>query len=313
MNNMINQTTLFREKFVLPDKNILKWFPGHMGKGIKQIEHKLKNIDCLIEVHDARIPISGRNIKFNYFSKVKPHILVYNKKDLADLKKIGDVHKLRETASKVVFTNCKDQSCQGVKQIIPSSVELISKSERYNRSETNEYSIMIIGVPNVGKSSLINILRNKYLNKASASPVGAIAGITKSVMTKIKVCQKPLVYLLDTPGILNPTISNWEEGLKLALVSTMQDHLVGPQVIADFLLFWLNKNKNFKYVNYLGLKEPSDLITEVLTLTAVNINKTVRRRSVEYGYIKVQPDLDAAAYHFINAFRRGEFGKVMLD
>uniref|UniRef100_A0A069DSD3 Mitochondrial GTPase 1 n=1 Tax=Panstrongylus megistus TaxID=65343 RepID=A0A069DSD3_9HEMI len=310
---MINHSTLFREKFVLPDKNILKWFPGHMGKGIKQIEQKLKNIDCLVEVHDARIPTSGRNIKFNYFSKVKPHILVYNKKDLADLNKIENVHKLRESASKVIFTNSKDQSCQGVKQIIPSSVELISKSERYNRSEKNEYSIMIIGIPNVGKSSLINILRNKYLNKARASPVGAIAGITKSVMTKIKVCQKPLVYLLDTPGILNPTISNWEEGIKLALVSTMQDHLVGPQVIADFLLFWLNKNKNFKYINYLGLKEPSDLITEVLTLTAVNINKTVKRRSVEYGNIKVQPDLDAAAYHFINAFRRGEFGKVMLD
>ncbi|XP_073974220.1 mitochondrial GTPase 1 [Rhodnius prolixus] len=310
---MIKLSTLFRDKFVPPDKNILKWFPGHMGKGMKQIEQKLKNVDCLVEVHDARIPISGRNIKFNYFSKVKPHILVYNKKDLADLNKIGELQKLKESANQVIFTNCKDQSCRGVKRVIPSSVELISKSDRYNRSEKNEYLIMIIGVPNVGKSSLINILRNKYLNKANASPVGAIAGITKSIMTKIKVCQKPLVYLLDTPGILNPSIRDWEEGLKLASVSTMQDHLVGPQIIADFLLFWLNKNNNFSYVNYLGLREPSDVITEVLTLTAVNLNKTVKIRSVEQGYIKVQPDLDAAAYHFISAFRRGEFGKVMLD
>ncbi|KAL1130819.1 hypothetical protein AAG570_012060 [Ranatra chinensis] len=242
-----------------------------MGKGLKQMQQKLRSVDCVIEVHDARIPYSGRNPNFkNTVTGLKPHILVLNK------------------------------------------MELITKSNRYNRTELQDYCIMIIGVPNVGKSSLINALRNKYLKKSNVAPVGAIAGITKSVMSKIKICENPLIYVLDTPGILSPSVSDVETGLKLALCSSMQDHLVGPTVIADYLLYWLNKHHNFSYVKFLSLEEPSDNITEVLMLSAIKLKKIIKKKDVE-GHYSLMPDLEFAANHFIKGFRKGELGKVILD
>lgn len=100
----------------------------------------------------------------------------------------------------MILTNCKDQKCDGIKRLVPRAIELIKNSDRFNRSEEKEHNIMIIGVPNVGKSSLVNHLRNRHLNKKGASAVGAVAGITRSVLTRIKICEDPLIYILDTPG-----------------------------------------------------------------------------------------------------------------
>lgn len=287
-----------------------------MNKGIKQIQQNMKNIDCIVEVHDARIPLSGRNRHFKkIFGEVKPHILVLNKKDLSDLSYSQQIITSlnNEGISSVLFTNCKEpHHCSGLRELVPMVRDLISNSERFNRSENRDYAMMITGVPNVGKSSLINALRCKYLKAPKAAPVGGLAGVTRSVTSRIKVSDTPLIYVMDTPGILEPSVSNIEAGFKLALCSSMQDHLVGPTNIADFLLFWLNKSKNFSYVDYLKIKEPSDDITEVLVLAAVSLNKIIKRRNAEGGYT-ILPDTEFAANHFLRAFREGEFGKVMLD
>lgn len=305
----------FRSVFRTIDKETLHWFPGHMGKGLKQMQHKLRSVDCIIEVHDARIALSGRNTDFKHtISGIKPHILVLNKSDLIPktlFTKIKD--KLSVENDNVIFTNCKDHSCQGVKKLFPLAQELINKSDRYNRTDAEDFCVMIIGVPNVGKSSLINTLRNRYLHKPNASPVGAIPGITKSVLTKIKMSEKPLFYMLDTPGILTPSVPSTEVGLKLALCATIQDHLVGENIIADYLLFWLNKHKKFKYVNVFKLKEPSDDILEVLAQIAVNNNKLLKLRDLTSGAYVHRPDIDAAAKVMLQAFRNGALGKIMLD
>lgn len=104
----------FRTSFPVVSRELLNWFPGHMGKGIKQMQQKLKQVDCVIEVHDARIPLSGRNSEFKYtISGVKPHILVLNKKDKIDRRSqanIVDRLKYQDSESQhVLFTNCKDQ------------------------------------------------------------------------------------------------------------------------------------------------------------------------------------------------------------
>ncbi|KAF2900374.1 hypothetical protein ILUMI_05797 [Ignelater luminosus] len=223
---------VFRSTFKTVDKDVLHWFPGHMGKGLKQMQNKLKSVDCIIEVHDARIPFSGRNTEFKYkISGIKPHILVMNKVDLIPQEIIPQItQKLNKDCPNVVFTNCKNQKCKGIKSIFPLAQDLINNSDRFNRSNEEDFCIMIIGIPNVGKSSLVNSLRNRFLRKASAAPVGAVPGITRSVMNKIKMCEKPLFYMLDTPGILTPTIASTDVGLKLALCATIQDHLVGQIV-----------------------------------------------------------------------------------
>ncbi|KAJ9581634.1 hypothetical protein L9F63_023188, partial [Diploptera punctata] len=172
---------------------------------------------------------------------------------------------------------------------------------------------MIIGVPNVGKSSLINALRAKYTAKGNAAPVGAIAGITRSVQNRIKVSESPLVYLMDTPGILTPNIPDNDTGLRLALCSCQQDHLVGIDIIADYLLFLLNKNNRVSYVAYMGLKEPTDSIGTVLTTCAVMLGSYIKTRSVDGRGRVFVPDISSAANYFVKAFRSGKFGKMMLD
>ncbi|XP_067015412.1 mitochondrial GTPase 1 [Anabrus simplex] len=305
----------FRECFNVVSKDVLHWFPGHMGRGLKQMQQKLKSVDCIIEVHDARIPFSGRNSDFKHtVSSVKPHILVLNKKDLIDHRLYPRIEqKLKEEGiSRVLFTNCRDHKCSGVKRVVPLASDLISSSDRFNRSEQKEVCMMVIGVPNVGKSSLINALRNKYLKKSGVAHVGAVAGITRSVQNRIKIRQDPPVFLLDTPGILTPTIRDVEAGLRLAVCACLQDHLVGEDIIADYLLYILNKSGNFNYTKLMGLDEPTDDIGVVLTKGAVKLGKMKKIHNYDGQYI-VKPDLVASAHHFLKAFRQGNLGRITLD
>ncbi|KAL4112255.1 hypothetical protein QTP88_016076 [Uroleucon formosanum] len=308
-------TSKFRQSFKVIDKALLRWFPGHMGKGMKQMQQKLKSVDCIIEVHDARIPLSGRNPDFKYsISGLKPHILVLNKMDLADLsykQKVEEKIMLEQKISKIIYTNCKNSLCPGIKKIMPTALSLIKGSNRYNRSENVDSRIMVIGVPNVGKSSLINSIRNTILGKKSAAPVGAVAGITRAVQNQIKVSHDPLVYVLDTPGVVSPTIKNVETGLKLALCATLQDHLVGEEIIADYLLYWFNKNNYFDYVSYLNCDEPSDDIRIVLAKAAIHRKSSIKYLNFDGSYI-YRPDMQGMARNFLNAFRTGVFGKALF-
>lgn len=310
-------TENFRKVFKAVNKDLMQWFPGHMGKGMRQMQQKLKMVDCVIEVHDSRIPISGRNTDFKQtVLGVRPHILVLNKKDISDpstFKQTAEKIKKDEGIDHVVFTNCKDHMCEGTRSIIPIAKKLIEGSNRFNRSQQTEYNLMIIGVPNVGKSSLTNVLRNRHLKTKGASAVGAIAGVTRSVLTRIKISEKPLqIFMYDTPGILTPRIRDVDQGMKLASVSCLQDHLVGYMTIADYILYWLNKNQVFTYVELMNLKEPSDNIEEVLLSGATMLNKTMKVRYPD-GTKVIRPDFDAAARHLIKAFRDGDLGKFNLD
>lgn len=313
--NTFIATHKFRNKFIIPNKTILQWYPGHMNKGMKQMQQKLKSVDCIIEVHDARIPLSGRNPNFvKTITGLRPHIVVYNKIDLSDLTYVNQIKSTLKSQGEqnVLFTNCKSATCNGVQKIIPLVTELVSSGNRFNRSEEKEYSIMVIGIPNVGKSSLINVIRNKYLKQSNAAAVGSNAGITRSVTTKVKVCENPLIYIFDTPGILTPKVPNVEVGMRLALCATIPDTIVGVEYVADYLLYWLNKNDNLRYVDYFGIKEPSDNISEVLVLAAVNLNKMIRRVN-EHGQYCLYPNTHAVAINFVDAFRRGLFGQITLD
>lgn len=302
-----------RQNFVSP--NVLRWFPGHMTKGLRQMQQRLKNVDCILEVHDARVPISGRYADFSRtLTGLKPHILVLNKKDLADRRHTQSIVSAlnKEGLSNIIFTNLKTETCEGMKQILPLAKKLILNSQRYNRTEEESYSMMVIGVPNVGKSSLINRLRSTHLHLGQATHVGATAGITRAVLTRIRISDTPIVYLTDTPGILAPSIKDVHAGFKLALVGCLQDHIVGSQLLADYLLFWLNKNGRFEYVDVVGLPEPNDDVMHVLTFIAAKLRKTMRIKNYD-GRLVVVPDLKYAADYFVSLFRKGHLGSYCLD
>lgn len=298
-------------------KKVLEWFPGHMGKGLKQMQQKLANVDCTIEVHDARIPLSGRTELFrNTVIGVRPHIFVLNKCDLIpESMKPVIVETLTKNrlATDILFTDCRTPQGEGVTDILPCIINKMQDICRYNRQHEKSFNILVMGVPNVGKSSLINVMRNYYTKKRKGTRVGAVAGITRSVLNRIQVCYEPPLYLYDTPGILEPHIKHVEAGFRLALCASMQDHLVGMTNIADYLLYWLNKNEHFSYVKELGLKEPCDDITEVLTVSALSQNLYIKMKDPSSGQIVRRPDLEISAYRFVTLFRKGKLGQFVLD
>lgn len=300
-----------RKKFIYPTKNVINWYPGHMDKGMRRMQEKLRSVDCILEVHDARIPFSGRNHNFyNLLTAIKPHIMILNKMDLSELSykpQILDKFKT-ENVNNVIFTNCKDHTDEGIKHLLPNIINLIYN----NKVAKSYYTLMVIGIPNVGKSSLINCLRNRFLKKEKATLVGANPGVTRSVLEKIKINEDPLIFLLDTPGIMMPSIKNIEVAFKLALCDTIKSGLIESDILADFLLYCLNRKGNFSYVDYLGLNEPCDDIRIVLLKTAVNLKKTFTVKAYD-GERKLRPNIEAAANYFIRAFRKGQFGKLLLD
>ena len=169
---------------------LVKWFPGHMATGTKRVQAKLSKIDCTIEVHDARIPLSGRNNSIvKAAASLRPHILVMNKIDLIssnERKKISQYYE-EQGVKNLLFTNCKNHMDKTIKQLVPKIIEVATNADRYNRAQLQEFGVMIMGIPNVGKSSLINALRSSNLKKRKAAKVAPEPGVTKHVMEKIKV------------------------------------------------------------------------------------------------------------------------------
>uniref|UniRef100_A0A8B9J1S3 Mitochondrial ribosome associated GTPase 1 n=1 Tax=Amazona collaria TaxID=241587 RepID=A0A8B9J1S3_9PSIT len=264
-------------------------------------------------LNNAHIPLSGRNPILQEVLGIRPHILVLNKMDLADPSRqpVSTGGGLR--CSHVVFTDCKHDV--NVKKIVPLVAKLVDNSPRYHRAESTEYSILVIGVPNVGKSSLINSLRRLHLKKGKATPVGGDPGVTKAVLTRIQVCEKPLMYLVDTPGVLAPKLGDVETGMKLAVCGAIHDHLVGEDIMADYLLYALNRQQQFRYVQRYGLAEACDDIGLVLKHVALAQGRTQKVKVLTgTGNVNmVMLNYPAAAYEFLRDFRAGRLGRVTLD
>ncbi|CAG2181702.1 unnamed protein product, partial [Oppiella nova] len=188
-------------------------------------------------------------------------------------------------------------------------------SDRFNREDFNGFNLMVMGIPNVGKSTIINKLRNTNLRvSGKATTTGAIAGVTRSVLERIKINANPPVYLYDTPGVLEPRIDKGLETImRCAVCATLSDQLIGYRTIADYILYWLNRHNNHRYVKLLGLDTPSDDITEVLIKGSVYLENIVEHKSLEKGQMVKRPDVEHTAQQFVTAFRKGQLGRVMLD
>lgn len=313
-------TRSFRSSFTLPNLESLRWFPGHMHKGLDHMQSRLKDIDCIIEVHDARIPFSGRDTHFRTLIQLRPHILLLNKCDLVDKEKLQTmqiVDKLKlQGVDTVYFTDMRHyEKSQFIRsEILPLIRELTDSKPRYNREGLKEYNAMVIGVPNVGKSTFINAVRWAHSSKKGrATVVGAKAGITRSVLSKIKVDNNPPVFIVDTPGILTPKVTDVEKGMRLALCSCVPDHLVGEENIVDYMLFWFNKRGNFSYVDFFGIDEPSDSALVFLSKVALKNNKMTRILDLQTHQYRIKPDILFAARLVLKAFRNGKLGHILLD
>ncbi|NXM67067.1 MTG1 GTPase, partial [Serilophus lunatus] len=303
-----------RQRFDFGGRDVASWFPRHMAKGLRQMQAALRQADCLVE--PWHIPLSGRNPALKEALGIRPHVLVLNKMDLADPR--------RQPVSAGAGLGWAGLGAAVVAQaapvpvslqIVPLVAQLVAEGPRYHRAESSAYNILVIGVPNMGKSSLINSLRRLHLKKGKATTVGGEPGITKAVLTKIQVSEKPLMYLVDTPGVLPPRLGNVETGMKLALCGAIHDHMVGEDIMADYLLYTLNKQKQFRYVQRYRLGEACDHIEPVLKHVALSQGRT-QKMTVLTGTGNVNVTMlnyTAAAYQFLRDFRAGHLGRVTLD
>ncbi|XP_061357736.1 short integuments 2, mitochondrial isoform X2 [Gastrolobium bilobum] len=222
------------------DGGAINWFPGHMAAATRAIRNRLKLSDLVIEVRDARIPLSSANSILQPHLSAKRRVVALNKKDLANP---NIMHKWID-----YFESCK-QDCIPINAHSKSSVkkllELVELKLKEVICKEPTLLVMVVGVPNVGKSALINSIhqiaqsRFPVQEKMKRAAVGPLPGVTQDI-AGFKIANKPSIYVLDTPGVLVPSISDIETGLKLALAGSVKDSVVGEERIAQYLLAVLN-------------------------------------------------------------------------
>lgn len=213
----------------------INWYPGHMAKTRKQIEEDLKIIDVVIELLDARIPISSRNPEIKRLTKNKNKIILLNKSDLSDEK---TNYKWQQELSKEAPTLLTDSnSGKGIEKVCKKIDELMQEEiqKQLAKGRINKtIRVMILGIPNVGKSSFIN-----RISKKSKLEVANRPGVTKSKQW-IRIGKNQ--ELLDTPGVLWPKFESNEVALNLAFTGTIKDDILEKTEIAYELLKVLHKN-----------------------------------------------------------------------
>lgn len=213
----------------------IQWYPGHMAKTRRLIEDNLKLIDVVVEILDSRIPYSGRNPNFDDIVKNKPRLVIMNKYDLADPAVTDSwISWYKSNGIDVVPVSCK--SGMGINKITQSARNLIhEKLEREQAKGLNRnIKIMMVGIPNVGKSTLINKLSGK-----SSAKTGDRPGVTRG---KQWITLKDGVELLDTPGILPPKIENQDIAKNLAYTGAIKDEIMDLELLSYSLLEYLRDN-----------------------------------------------------------------------
>jgi ribosome biogenesis GTPase A len=234
----------------------IQWFPGHMAKAKREVQEKLKLIDIVFELVDARIPISSRNPMIDEILVNKPRIVLLNKADMADedvtKQWISFFQKQNLTALAI-----DSQAGTGVKQIVSISKEMLkekfAKMAAKGIKKPRAMRALIVGIPNVGKSTLINRLAGKHIAKTGDKP-----GVTKAQQW-IKVGKE--MELLDTPGILWPKFEDEEVGLKLATTGAIKDTILNLQDVAVYALNFLKHHYPERLKERYSLTEiPEDIV-----------------------------------------------------
>ena len=289
----------------------LNWYPGHMAKTRKQIQEDLKLIDVVVELLDSRIPVSSRNPDINTIIDGKKKIVVLNKSDLADEKETTKwIEYFKTQKIPAVITDAN--SGKGIKDVIKKAEEIME--EELNKREEKgrigrKIRIMILGIPNVGKSSFINRLANK-----NSLEVGNKPGVTRKKQW-IKISNSK--ELLDTPGVLWPKFENEEVALNLAYTGTIKDDVLEKTEVAYHFLKYMIENDIDKLVKRYNLNKEEILDSlesgyrpenEIIYEVMLKIGK-MRGAVVSGGNID---DLKTANI-ILEVFRSGKLGRITLE
>ncbi|WP_330949025.1 ribosome biogenesis GTPase YlqF [Virgibacillus sp. MG-45] len=276
----------------------IQWFPGHMAKARREIEEKLKLVDFVVELVDARAPLSSQNPMLQQVLQQKRKMIVLMKRDLADQKETDHwITHFEQMDIPAVAVNVNDRA--DITQIIQTAKALGNeKMAKLQKKgiKPRAARAMIVGIPNVGKSTLINRLANKKIAKTGDRP-----GITKHQLW-IKV--KKDFELLDTPGILWPKFEDEMVGYRLAAIGTIKDQLLSLQDVAAFVINYLQQH----YPSL--MEERYDVDRQMTDMWDVFTQIGKKRGALESGG---NVNFDKVAEIVLQDLRTGRLGAITLE
>lgn len=277
----------------------IQWYPGHMTKTRRMMEENLSLVDVVIELLDARIPYSSKNPDIDTLAKNKRRIIVMNKSDLADPAKTEIWKKYFENKGFTVILSDAVKGT-GVNKVSDAARVLMKDKIEKEKARGRLFvpiRAMIVGIPNVGKSTFIN----KSVGKTTAK-TGDKPGVTKG---KQWIRLKKDFELLDTPGILWPKFEDEEVGLKLAMIGSINDDILDTETLCtEFINLMMSidpdRIRNRYKAEFDTIEEPHDILEKI---------------AAARGFIKKggEPDCGRAAKIILDEFRGGKIGKITLE
>lgn len=280
------------------EQNHINWFPGHMNKAVKEIKKSIKKVNIVIEVRDARAPLASGNKGSYSHSNGKPYLIVLNKTNLADPNAVELWKKwFTEKEEPFIFINALDK--HSLKKIIQKARDILHAHRLQSNAnmEKKEFiRMMILGLPNTGKSTIINKLAGRNATKAASTP-----GQTK---TQIWVKADKDIEVLDTPGVMPPKIDQQIHGMWLSAIHAIPDHVVTPDDSACFIIKHFIKKESKVFKEHYKFES-----LDVDLLEACNHIGKVRgclQKGGEYNYDQI--------YNLvINDFRKGALGTTSFE
>lgn len=293
------------------NKSVINWYPGHMAKTKRQIIEDLKLIDVVVQILDARSPKASINPDIAEYVKNKKQVIVLNKYDLADEeqnKKWINYFKQNGVEAVLVDSN----SGKGIEEVI-RKIEKVYEEDKENYNDKGRKGksirVMVIGIPNVGKSSFIN-----RITKKTSTQVGNKPGVTRQKQW-VRVNQN--IELLDTPGVLWPKFENEQTALKLAYIGTIKDDILQKTEIAYNLLKYLLEEEKEKVIERYKLTKEQveyelqneDRMENENILEIIYMIGRKRGAIMSGGHI----DEEKVANIILEEFRSGKLGKITLE
>jgi ribosome biogenesis GTPase A len=279
-----------------PKEAVFNWYPGHMAKALREIKQKLKMVDIVLEIRDARAPLASGNRNLSESLGQKRKLIILNKANLADSEILAKWIKwFDEQGEPYLFINCFDKP--SLKKVISMARKIVEA----NRKECNpdyvetktKLKMMIVGLPNTGKSTIINQLANKNATKVADKP-------GQTVLQQWIVIEND-IELLDTPGVMPPQIDKPEHALWLSAIHAIPDDIAGEDDTAVFIVKHLLARKEKDFLERYKI-ETADISVDEAFLKIASVRGCLKQKGL--------PDLNRVYKLILAEFRKGEIGKT---
>lgn len=275
-----------------------QWYPGHMTKARRMMQENIKLIDLIIELVDARVPLSSRNPDIDELGKNKARLILLNKADLAEDRRNDEwMEYFKKQGYSVVKVNSKKGGgIKSIQSVIQEACKEKMERDRKRGILNRPVRAMVVGIPNVGKSTFINALAGKACAKTGNKP-----GVTKG---KQWIRLNKNVELLDTPGILWPKFEDQAVGMRLAMIGSMNDDLLNIDELSLELISYLKQYYPGALAERYQVSENHERPVEILEEIAGNRNCIKAGGELDYS---------KAAALVIDEFRSGTIGRITLE